>query len=365
MSFKKFLIIFFSLSLLTWRADCCYAEMRAMWVTRSQMDSPVKIENFVKKAKDNGINTLFVQVLGRGMAYYDSSILPEVDTGFDPLKLAVEKSHNAGIKVHAWMNTYYIWSNSEPPLQEGHIANKFPDWLLEEGVSKYIDPSSDTAREYLVNVFCEVAENYDVDGIHMDYVRYPSEVSALNYRNRRMFSDQYWIDPSFIVRSPNSVKTYYGKSGFEEMDQRWIEFRCKNVSRLVEEVSVRIKLIKPGIELSAAVYPDIDVAKREKGQDWSLWLKMRFVDFVVPMVYSEKLDRFTRMVRKIVSISDGDKIIIGMGAYMGTASQIADQIRTYRRFQKYYSILGGFCLFSYDSMSNWPYYLEKLKKYAF
>ena len=148
-----------------WRANCSYAEIRAMWVTRYQMDSRQKIDNFIEKAKENGFNTLFVQVLGRGVAFYDSKLIPKVKLDFDPLAYTVEKAHNKKIKIHAWINAYFVWSANEAPTYESHVVNLHPDWLLSVNNSKFLDPSNEEVKKYLYDVYMEVAQKYNVDGI--------------------------------------------------------------------------------------------------------------------------------------------------------------------------------------------------------
>ena len=96
-------------------------EIRAMWVVRDSMTSPQKIKNAVALAKKYGFNTLFVQVRGRGDAFYTSQYEPRAEQlahtsgDFDPLEVAVSEGHKAGLEVHAWLNTFLVWHSRRNP----------------------------------------------------------------------------------------------------------------------------------------------------------------------------------------------------------------------------------------------------------
>ena len=322
------------------RENCLYAgimdgqEIKAMWVTRFQMDSREKIDKFVSLAKENGFNTLFVQVLGRGIAYYKSAVLPTIEAGFDPLAETVEKSHKNGIKVHAWLNAYYVWSSVDAPSQPAHVLNSYPEWVLPSPSNMlFMDPANKNVQEYLHYIYTEVARNYDVDGIHFDYMRFPDNTSA---------NDKKGLAYNIIAQN-----------------------RANYVSSLVKRIYLSIKKDKPKIAVSAAVYPDIYDAAADKGQDWKKWQKDGIIDFVVPMIYSNDPVKVRDFILLDASISSGSSVVIGLGAFNNTAADINSYLRTYRHYKKYYKALKGFSLFSYDSISQAPGYFEKIRKDVF
>src|SRR5205814_2831063 len=89
-------------------------EVRALWVVRTSLTSAESITELVRRAKEADFTDLIVQVRGRGDAYYTSRWEPRAaelaGTGkdFDPLALVIEQAHAAGIRVHAWINTFLI-----------------------------------------------------------------------------------------------------------------------------------------------------------------------------------------------------------------------------------------------------------------
>ena len=309
-------------------------EIKAMWVTRFQMDSREKIDKFVNEAKENGYNTLFVQVLGRGIAYYRSAALPTIEADFDPLAEAVEKSHKEGLKIHAWLNAYYVWSSEEAPSQPGHVLNSYPEWLLPSTSNMlFMDPTNKNVQEYLYYIYTEVARNYDVDGIHLDYIRFPDNYSAGDKKS-----------PAYNIIAQN---------------------RANYVTALVKRIYLSVKKDKPKIAVSAAVYPDSYDAATDKGQDWKKWQKDGIIDFVVPMIYSNDPVKVRDLILLDASISSGSSVVIGLGAFNNTAENTNEYLKTYKHYKKYYKSIKGFSLFSYDSISQTPGDFEKIRKDVF
>src|SRR5215218_9522426 len=110
-------------------------EVRALWVVRTTLTSPEKIQQLVNSAADNGFNTLIVQIRGRGDAYYKSRVEPRAielkdqPASFDPLALTLTEAHKRGLKVHAWINTNLLANLDALPAQPEHVYNKHPEWL--------------------------------------------------------------------------------------------------------------------------------------------------------------------------------------------------------------------------------------------
>ena len=74
-----------------------------------------------------------MQIRGRGDAYYSSKLVPRTHllkkNEFDPLQYILKKVKNKNIKIHAWMNVYYLWSSSQKPFQSDHLLLNHPEWL--------------------------------------------------------------------------------------------------------------------------------------------------------------------------------------------------------------------------------------------
>ncbi len=357
----RLILSFFILCI--WWVNCSYGEVRAMWITRFQMDSKQKIDNFIETAKKHSIDTLFVQVMGRGQAYYRSDLVLNMDLDFDPLAYTVEKSHSSGLKVHAWLNAYYVWSSPEAPSDPGHVINLHPDWIVPSSSNmKYLDPAKKEVKKYLRDMYVEVAEKYDVDGIHMDYIRYDGAYDGLDMESRRAFSDVHWLDPFFIVHYPQSVRDYYGDKGYEKLRRHWIDHKCRQVSELVRDISSGVRKRKPGIALSAAVFQELDSAIGRKGQNWPLWINEGWIDLAVPMIYSRDAELVSRRIRQSASAAGAGNILVGLGPYLVSPKDFGEQFVIYRRMKREYPSILGFSLFSYDAISSEAAYFDKTKK---
>ena len=138
--------------------------------------------------KTNGYNTVFLQVRSEGDAMYPSTIEPWSQwlTGtqglapnpiWDPLAFAVTEAHNRGLELHAWLNPYRVQTSSVVtyPRAVNHVVNENPSWImtatrtdLSTNNIRIMDPGIPNVRAHIVQVVQEIANNYNLDGIHFD-----------------------------------------------------------------------------------------------------------------------------------------------------------------------------------------------------
>ncbi|MBM4365660.1 MAG: family 10 glycosylhydrolase [Deltaproteobacteria bacterium] len=168
-------------------------ELRGVWVDRWTYASEDDVRSIMAGAAAAGFNAVYFQVRGTADAYYQSSYEPwssrlsgtlGVDPGWDPLGVAVESGHALGMEVHAYINAFPFWSGTTPPAESSprHAYLEHPEWLVadESGEpmalnSSYVwmSPGNPEVRQRLADVSRDIADRYDVDGIHVDLVRYP------------------------------------------------------------------------------------------------------------------------------------------------------------------------------------------------
>lgn len=358
-------------------------EVRGLWVVRTSMATRGSVEKMVDIASKSNFNALFVQVNGRGEAYYTSSVvprMPRVDEGFDPLAFCIERAHEAGLQVHAWINAFTVGELGREAYPPGHVLSRHPEWALvdEAGVSTLdytpemaegelvspmLDPAIEGVKEYVRGVFMEVVRNYDVDGVHFDYIRYPSTRFGYGDAARRAFRDLTGYDPLDLARGPEAVQGGAGKEGealHGELVAKWNEFRRDQVTEVVRRVYEDVKRVKPGVAVSCAVFPDAVDAAERRLQDWKTWLSRGIVDFVVPMVYTSNGDLFARHVRDAVEAArgrGGGRVLAGVGAYnmLEDPEGCIEKIGIARLLRA-----EGVVLFSYDAISDRPGYWQRL-----
>jgi uncharacterized lipoprotein YddW (UPF0748 family) len=308
-------------------------EVRGMWVVRSSVTSPQKIRNVIATSKRFGFNTLFVQVRGRGDAYYTSTLEPRSEElsnqplTFDPLAMTITLAHDAGIQVHAWVNTDFVWGGSRRPLSPDHILNKHPDWIARTSKGTYstvataqcegvfVTPANPEVRQHNHDVFMELVKNYDLDGIHFDYIRYPNQSYDFSPATTTAFCADMTTRgiASPGAKAKEADKLAFIKAHYDD----WSNWRRAQVTDMVESISRDAHDAKPGIVVSAAVFANWREAYVEKGQDWHRWLADGALDAVVPMAYSSDTSLVASQIADAarVATAAGRHCYAGLGAW--------------------------------------------------
>jgi uncharacterized lipoprotein YddW (UPF0748 family) len=292
---------------------------KALWVVRDKITTKSAIDDLMADSTTRGIHDVVVQVRGRGDAYYASSLEPRAEglaESFDPLEHLVRAGAAVGVRVHAWGNVFFAWSNPEGGLPKSpkHLVNRHPEWLLRPGGVKYLDPVGGSdwegiytdpknpgAREHTLAVFTEIVSRYRVEGFHYDYVRYPQVTYA---------------------DSPEDHAA---------------------VTALVSEGAKRLREARPGIVISAAVFPDPDVARERVLQRWPEWAKAGLIDLLCPMAYRRDTDEVARLLTKARAVAPKTRMWGGLMAYAGERTLLRDQVRAARE-----AGCEGAILFAYD-----------------
>jgi uncharacterized lipoprotein YddW (UPF0748 family) len=361
------------------------SETRGMWVTRSSLTSPAAIAALVRTASDQGFNTLLVQVRGRGDAYYRSELEPRAadlarqPPSFDPLAAVLAEARPRGIKVHAWISTNLVSSAAELPVSPEHLVYRHPEWLMvpraiaqdvarldpnnpayvgkiarwtrgESGTVEglYTSPLQPDAAAHTERVVADLARRYPLDGIHLDYVRFPSQ--QFDYSRFSIAEFRAEIRPKLAADARRALDAEEAADLFAYPDRlpvEWAAFRRARLTAMVARIRASVRAARPSLVLSAAVLPDADEAFTERSQDWRGWLGARLVDAVAPMAYTQEPARFAEQIAAARDIAGGRAVWAGIGAYRLTPDQTIENIRTARRLGA-----AGFVLFSYDSLTG-------------
>ena len=342
---------------------------RYLWVIRDVLKSKKSIDDMVNFAIEKNINHLFVQVRGRGDSFYESQftsrsqILSESE--FDPLAYLLDTANGKGINIHAWVNVYFLWSSKSLPKDERHILHMQQQWLdtteewpvdvgkqLEmvavnnnsEGL--FLSPNHPDVNEYLIKVFRELITNYDIDGLHLDYIRYQDAEYGRNPYAIAQFKSESGNDPGpwFLEMERSTIASPRLIANMK----RWNNFKRKAVTSLVKDTRALVDEVRPDCIISAAVKPNLYVARERYFQEWNVWLAAGYMDWVVPMNYSPKMREFAR---NIDVINDNfpkkyrEKIIMGIALYNQTPSEASEKIK-FSRLRQFPRI----SIFSYNIM---------------
>jgi uncharacterized lipoprotein YddW (UPF0748 family) len=349
-------------------------EIKGIWVVRWDVDDPMKVFTMMTDLKKYDINTLFVQVYARCEAMYQSQLVPRstellnAPFNYDPLDLIVRIGHKEGYQVHAWINLYYAWSHAPFPQTANHIVNKHPEWFLadEQGINLknysvdeikamglegyFLEPGNEAVREHLKGIVKEIIEQYDVDGIHMDYVRYPGRDYGYDVGARVGFMREYYVDP-WNVKNRISTNDTFSGDAFLDLERKWEQWKREQVSLTVREIFEVVKLKNPALQLSVAVIGDHNHACQDLHQDWVSWATSGYVDFVVPMLYSSSVDWIDRKTKGTIELVGREKLVVGLGAYLQEHENLNKEIA---RVQSVGT--RGYLLFSYGGMKEKGYF---------
>ncbi len=330
-----FVVLFFSLSSFAYSQSHKH-ELRAVWISSASGDWPKSTDvaeqqrslvEIFDVLKNNNFNTVFFQVRPRGNVLYRSSIEPWAtqltgvlgkDPGYDPLAFAIEEAHKRGLELHAWFNVAKVWGNDNLPQNQQHVTRAHRDWVKQYENEWWIDLGNPEARVYSENLVKELVQSYDIDGIHFDYVRYPSE----KFDDWDSFNK--WSD------------------GIERA-----EWRRNNVTAFVRACYEFIQNEKPWIKVGSAplgIYQSIIGAQSSFNgysgvfQDSRKWLREGIHDYVAPQLYwtigeqkNPNDPDFTALCGDWMRENYGRHVYIGIGAYReNIQNEIREQIAATR-----------------------------------
>src|SRR5688572_3535573 len=165
---------------------------RGLWVDRFDYTTNASIVTMLDRARSLGITDVMFQVRGQGDAYYFRNdgveVYPQsrsITATNDPLQVAITEGHARGIKIHAWLNMMPLWNGASAPTNPSHLYNAHPEYRVRDAAnnpqplnSSYVivNPARPDVQAHINDVVKTVAKNYDVDGIHMDYIRLTTNV---------------------------------------------------------------------------------------------------------------------------------------------------------------------------------------------
>jgi uncharacterized lipoprotein YddW (UPF0748 family) len=343
-------------------------ETRALWVVRTSMVSPQAIERAVALAAGYGFNALFAQVRGRGDAYYRARYEPRAEplanqpAEFDPLGYLLRCASRRGAASACVAECVLCVEPAAAPRSRQHVISRSPQWIARDQRNRYqmttagkvegvyLCPSNPNVRAHLLKVFADVAERYPaLDGLHLDYVRYPYEGYCYCAGCRARFRE------AMQARVPESRRAALDRQAagrnplawMQAFPAEWDDWRREQVSAFVRAFSRQSRHINPNLILSAAVWPVPRLAARHKLQDWLHWLRSDWLDTVLPMAYDKETAVVQAQAARVVEQAQGRPVIVGVGAWQIRPESAVNKIRAIRKHGA-----RGFCLFSYDAITQ-------------
>jgi len=343
------------------------AQVRAIWVTRWDYKTPSDVRKIIKNCAAMRFNVVLFQVRGNGTVFYPSEIEPWAweltsegpeTTGknpkWDPLKLAIKEAHKRGIELHAYVNVFPAWRSKDfPPKNSGQLWWEHPDWFMCDAAGNrmiprdkwysFISPGVPEVQDYLAELFGELVENYNVDGLHYDYIRYPREIRevAEGYEERGKKLGNWSYDPVSLAR-------FSKETGIAAPDldlDAWIAWRAAQITETTRKIAERVRKARPGIIISAAVMADPDDAYKTKLQDYVTWMEKGYLDAAITMNYTKDNDVFAKRSKVLLDRRpEHGYIVPGLG-FNTPAPTIYDQVAITQELKA-----DGFCGFAYSHL---------------
>lgn len=248
--------------------------------TDAQKEELISLFNELERIN---INAVIFQIRTECDALYDSPYEPwsywltgtqgkAPNPYYDPLEFAIEEAHKRGLELHAWFNPYraekkinaYSTSNS-------HVTNLHPDWVITIGDFKFLNPGLPQVREYVTTIVTDVANRYDIDGVHFDDYFYPYPPNQITTQDQQTFSEL--------------------SRGFTNIG----DWRRDNVNELLRMISDTLQTLKPNVKFGISPFgiyrpenpPGISGldAYNTIYCDALAWINDKSIDYLSPQLY--------------------------------------------------------------------------------
>ena len=310
--------------------------MRGVWITTTAstaLDNLDNIQATVTACKKAGINHLFVVVYNNARTIYPSEVMNrligvrqlEKFSGRDPLKEIITAGKAAGLKVHAWFE--YGFSSSYS-AQGGAIIRAKPNWaaldqnrsLVVKNGFDWLNAFDPEVQQFMIDLFKEVATNYEVDGVQGDD-RLPAVPSSAGY-------DDYTV-AEYKKEHNNAFPTTNIK------DPAWLKWRANRLNAFMKRLHTEMKSIRSTLQvtMSPSPYP---FSLDEYLQDWPTWVDSGWVDAVIPQCYRYDIGPYSTTLQQQKSYYRSTTIplypgvLVKSGTYVASAGFLTQMIQANR-----------------------------------
>ncbi len=323
-------------------------EFRAGWVTRFEWPDRdaercrARIVEVFEKAAAANLNAVVFQIRGEADTLYPSDLEPwsELiggrDPGFDPVALAVAEAHRRGIEFHAYINAMPLRSSSfrRPPAAENHLWHAHgpdsPDsWVCRDERGRptreeyvYLSPAVPEVHAYLRKVILDVVTRYEVDGVHLDRVRYPG--------------------PEFI-HDPVGEARFRGRGNPNLRDRA--DWQREQLDKLINDLAAEMHAVRPACVLSCSAwgiynrhhldgYGEFSSGYHDYYQDTWNWCRLGAMDLLMPMIYwdmPEPKPNYDELMKDFARGVGAEKVVGGQRIF--TPEENVAQVRAGREIE--------------------------------
>ncbi len=317
-------------------ADGVIRETRAIWVHSDDFTTQEAIDNLVARATRARLNVLVPIIAVRDYLWARSEIMPRLaEDADDPLAMLIAAAHAAGLEVHPWFCTTY-----RDPAFRAWFEQQFGvnvDVVKEDGSVARLpaDAHRPQYRDFMVELMVGIARDYEVDGIHHDYVRVMENCYCDECRAE--FAEQF------------------GKPITEATEEDWIAWHRQAIGDIVRRTAEGVRAVRPDAIISAAVFSSMRGGAMQ-GQDPAGWARAGWVDVVIPMDYAMQGLLVRSNERQFLeALDDDDALVTGLSLYQRAGTEVSsrppDLVRTQIELVRSMGI-HGYCLFAFGHLSD-------------
>ena len=319
-------------------AEGTIRETRAIWASTSDIATAESVDRLVERTRQAGLNMIVADILVRNAFMAKSPLMPisgQAEEGLDPLAYLIEKAHAAGLEVHPWFCVTYRDRHFREWFRREHGADV--DMIDRDGkpISLGADVHRPEYRRFIVDLMVGVARDYQVDGIHLDYIRTMGQ--CLCKQCGAEFARQF------------------GKPLSEAAEEEWIGWQRQAIGDIVARTATGVRKVRPRAMMSAAVFSNMH-GGAVQGQDPAGWASKGWMDVVIPMDYQMQTLQVRSNERQFLqALDEDDKLMTGLSLYMRSGQEVMsrppelvrEQIELVRRMG-----IHGYCLFAFSHLSD-------------
>jgi uncharacterized lipoprotein YddW (UPF0748 family) len=315
-------------------------EFRAFWCHSAFGVQGRSWDESIRLLADNGFTAILPNMLWGGAAFYDSKVLPvaaPIAERGDQLRECIAACRKYGLQIHVWKVNW----NLGTAVPKAFVEQMRQAHRLQANASgaehPWLCPSHPENQQLEIASLLELVRNYDIDGIHFDYIRYPDGDHCFCAGCKERFQHacggklQHW--PADVLAGG-------------PLRQQWLDWRRSNITTVVKAVSEQAHAIKPRIKLSAAVFQRWNTDRDSVGQDWKLWCDRGYLDFVCPMDYTPINTQFVGLMTEQLTWAGKVPCYPGLGPSVSPArfgpDRVVEQINLTRKHHTH-----GFIIFNY------------------
>lgn len=344
---------------------------RGLWIVRNSLNTQQDINLLKQIDQSVGLTDVYFQVRALG-----KNMLPEKnDNSGVSLKDVISFCRQNNIRFHAWINAFYIWTLDSNPDDDDHSVLWDRDHLMTDARAKiktsedlkqlgiegyFVDPDADVNIRQIKKLIKSLIKEYQVQGIHFDYFRYPASPVHYSKYLRTKFLRNYFLDPAQMQIHNKEYFSCFRNTSYQYMNQQYDLFLQNELSNRLMNFTAFIKQLNRNCTISVAVKPNASIAENQYGQNWLSWLKQNECDYVVLMNYTPDNIEFKKNLNMAKSLKQVARLVVGIGAYYLNKFQLQERLAEVEQMG-----FSGYCLFSFTTLKKEPALISMISANSF